>query len=136
MSYPLVTVPLSIAMPDDLVKTVKSVLMKKLEELINPVEVISTSNVAYILDAVFHSLKVANVITYVDLAMVTLNSILKNSPETSRIDFIADVYPSLSIKDLECDKRYNSNATHKVSINSANQTIDQQFTKALGNKKN
>ena len=51
MSYPLVTVPLSIAMPDDLVKTVKSVLMKKLEELINPVEVISTSNVAYILDA-------------------------------------------------------------------------------------
>ena len=85
MSYSLVAVPLSIAMSDGgLVKTVKSVLIKKIEELINPVEVIPTSNVAYIIDAmaVLHSLKVANVITYGDLAMIILNSILKNIPET------------------------------------------------------
>ena len=60
----------------------------------------------YIIDAMaaLHSLKVANVITYGDLAIVILNSILKNIPETSRVDFITDVYPGLLL-DLECDKR-------------------------------
>ena len=40
MSYPLVAFPLSTAMPDGgLVKTVKSVLIKKLEELVDPVDI-------------------------------------------------------------------------------------------------
>ena len=64
---------------------------------------------------VLHSLKVANVITYGDLAMVILKSIVKNVPDTSRIDFIADVNLAISTNDLECDNRYNSSATHKVS---------------------
>ena len=63
--------------------------------------------------------------------MVILKSIL--TYHTTTIDFIADVYQENYIKDLERDKRYNSSATHKVSINSVNQRIDQQFTKALGN---
>lgn len=134
MTYPLGTLPLSIATPSgDMAKTVKSCLLKKLEVLVEP-PVVPTDNVAYLYDAmaILHALNPTDNVTYSDLAVVVLKIVVKNTPADCRIDLVADTYRDVSIKTLERDARSQDQAgPHLTTISSGNQRIDRQFKSLL-----
>ncbi len=106
MTYPLSSLPHAIATPDgDMAKTVKSSLLKKLEELADPPGTVPTDSVAYMylhdLMAILHAVNPSDNMTYSDLAVAVLKMIIKNTPADCRIDVVADTYRDVSIKNPE-----------------------------------
>ena len=104
--YPLGPLPLSLAEPDGtLKKTVKSSLMHKFEEDLDPVTSI-VGNFAFIADgmACIRQLKVLKS-TYAEFAVNLLNFIFSQSMSANRIDIVFDVYIKNSIKDIERQRR-------------------------------
>ncbi len=81
-------------------KTVKSSLLKKLEELADPPGTVPTDSVAYLHDlmAILHAVNPSDNMTYSDLAVAVLKMIIKNTPADCRIDVVADTYRDVSIK--------------------------------------
>lgn len=104
--YPLGPMPLSLAEPDGILKkTVKSSLMHKFEEDLDPVTSI-IGNYAFIADgmACICQLKALKS-TYAEFAVNLLNFIFSQSMSANRIDIVFDVYVENSIKDIERQRR-------------------------------
>ena len=62
---------------------------------------------------------------FIDLADVILSAVIKQAGEATRIDFVADQYPTASIKNIEREKRGRSdvlvgrNVSTVTTVNSA-----------------
>ena len=107
MSYPLGTLPLSIATPDGSpIKTVKSTLLKVSEENAEALTTISPG-VAWIVDtmAILQVTKTTIRMTYSELVSTVLNSIIRSIPSEGCIDWVVDAYPEVCIKNVERDRR-------------------------------
>ena len=69
---------------------------------------------------------------FVDLADLTLSAVFKQAGKARRMDFVADQYPSVSIKNIEREKQGRSGQL-AVQIKSPPQLCLQQWTKFLAN---
>ncbi len=70
--------------------------------------------------------------TFGDLAERVVRIIISsaNKPQGSRVDFVSDTYPLVSIKNIERGKRSMSGVT-RVRIGGATQKVPRQFKKFL-----
>ena len=69
---------------------------------------------------------------FFDLADLTLSAVFKQAGKARRIDFVADQYPSVSIKNIEREKQGRSGQL-AVQIRSPLQLCLQKWTKFLAN---
>ena len=69
---------------------------------------------------------------FIDLADLILSAVIKRAREARRIDFVADQYPSVSIKSIEREKRGRSGQL-VVQIRSPQQLCLRQWKKFLAN---
>ena len=69
---------------------------------------------------------------FIDLADLILSALIKQAGEARRIDFVADQYPSVSIKNIEREKRGRSGQL-AVQIRSPQQLCPRQWKKLLAN---
>ena len=83
-------------------KTVKSVLFKELVKHTDAVEVIPVDS-TWIVDAIvlIHLLKVDTTMTYKELAHLIFTTLVRGTSMSSRINWVVDTYPSISIKNPE-----------------------------------
>ena len=72
---------------------------------------------------------------FIDLADLILSAVIKQVGEARRIDFVADQYPSVSIKNIEREKRGRSGQL-AVQIRSPQQLCLRQWKKFLDNGMN
>jgi hypothetical protein len=75
--------------------------------------------------------------TFGALAEKIIQRIINNARtlNASRVDFVSDRYPEISIKNLERNKRAESGSTH-IKICSPNQKVPRYFKKFLSLGKN
>ena len=136
MKYTLGPLPLAIATPEGLpVKTVKATLLKLLEtgvEHIHNKQVSPDSVWIYDGRAIIHSVKMDTIITYEQLALKIFSIITWGSSSNGRIDRVIDTYPTISIKNVERDRR-NKAEQVQSTIQSHTQKVDKQFRRALIN---
>ena len=68
--------------------------------------------------------------TFGALAEKIIQRIINNATTSnaSRLDFVSDLYPEISIKNLERSKRVESGSTH-IKICSPSQKVPRQFKK-------
>ena len=125
--------PWSLATYDgSLAKTNKSALAKLLED---GVEILPnlTNAFAVIVDAMAQLQTLPRIPDrFIDLADVILSAVIKQAGEARRIDFVADQYPSVSIKNIEREKRGRSGQL-AVQIRSSQQLCPRQWKKLLAN---
>ena len=136
LSYSLGTYPLSLSTTTGgLVKTAKSKLFDILEdEAGNPeADMRAFNNNAIIVDAmaVVQSIK-GKWKTFRELADAILNSLTKLARQwnCTRLDFVADRYPALSIKNTE-RRRRAERGTQRVHIFGKDQNVSKQWKKYL-----
>jgi len=101
LSYILGPIPWSIASLDGgLTKTVKSVLQKIIEEGTPCLNILPQAS-ACIIDAMAMIQAVASPpATFADLAEMLLDKLISYAGSASRIDFVGDEYPEVSIKNI------------------------------------
>ena len=130
--YSLDPVPLATATPEgNLVKTVKAYLLKELEKNSSAINAVPCDS-TWIVDAIaiLQTIKVDTTINYTVLAHLVFNTIVIGVGMSSRIDWVVDTCPEISIKIAERDRRTTSTAgLLGTTINSENQGIDHQFKK-------
>ena len=136
LSYSLGTFPLSLSTTTGgLVKTAKSKLAEILEnEAGNPeIDASAFNNSALVIDAmaVIQSMK-GKWKTYGEFADALLNSLVKLARKynSTRLDFVADRYPALSIKNTERQRRADK-GVQKVHIFGKDQNVPKQWKKFL-----
>lgn len=89
-------------------KTNKSALAKLLEDDVEILPILPNAS-AVIVDAMALLQTLPKIPDrYIDLADLILSAIINQAGEASRIDFVADQYPSISIKNIEREKRGRS----------------------------
>ena len=129
LSYPLCSVPLSLANPDGSRRTTQK---SKLSDVIYENSVVlecgdlppKTSVIAYLVDLMaLIRTQTKTPATYEELALKLFMAI---PPGYKRIDIVADTYRHTSIKDPECSKRGCSEA---IIVRSGKSKIPQNFTK-------
>lgn len=85
--------------------------------------------------AVLHSLT-KSLATMKELAAMFFQAITKNTGRCSRIDFVSDLYPDLSIKGKERDDRRGKMNSLRMSIHSKDQKCPKQLKKYLAVEEN
>ena len=133
LTHELGPVPWSLATYNgSLAKTNKSVLAKLLEDGVEILPNLTNAS-AVIVDAMAQ-LKILPRIPdcFIDLADLILSAVIKQAGEARRIDFVADQYPSVSIKNIEREKRGRSGQL-ALQIRSPQQLCLQQWKKFLAN---
>ena len=122
-------VPWSLATYDcSLAKTNKSTPAKLLED---GVEILPNLQNASAVMALLQTLpRIPD--CFIDLADLILSAVIKQAGEARRIDFVADQYPSVSIKNIEREKRGRSGQL-AVQIRSPQQLCPRQWKKFLAN---
>lgn len=136
LQYSLGPLPWSLAASDgSLAKTDKSKLLEPLVDQVEPVEDVPP-NAAWVVDgmAVLQSLGDIPA-TFGDLAVSVFNAVVQRTGMTSRIDFVTDTYPEISIKNVERAKRA-CHGTVKVKITGPGQRCPKQWKKFLGDGEN
>ena len=140
LTYSLQKFPSPIATVDGkLVKTPKSKLMHVLESRVDDPTIESVpSNNALILDgmALIQMMKhIPN--TFGKLVEIILGRILSlaSNSKSTRVDFVCDTYPEVSIKNMERSSRADEGST-VVRILGADQKVPRQFKKFLSVGKN
>ena len=132
LSFSLSPLPLSLASPQgNLNKTTKSSLLPLLESYGSPVE--KNGRAAPLVDAMATIQSLTRPTgTFRDLAFRILRSVLdtRNHDQLSRVDFVIDRYPSVSIKDAERSKRASTGVIVSHIIN-ASQRYPKQWKKYL-----
>ena len=109
LTHELGPVPWSLATYDgSLAKTNKSALAKLLEDGVEILRNLTNAS-AVIVDAMAQPQTLPRIPDrFIDLADVILSTVIKQAGEARRIDFVADQYPSVSIKNIEREKRGRS----------------------------
>lgn len=138
LQYELGPLPWSLSTGDGcLIKTQKSKLLHQLERYTEPVEDVPV-NAALVVDAMamLQSLN-SPAVTFGELAkqifdMLTLSFVAPNS----RVDFVIDRYPTISIKESERRCRRKERGTIRVHILSSSQKLPIQRKKFLSNSSN
>ena len=88
-----------------LAKTNKSALAKLLEDGVEILPNLTNAS-AVIVDAMARLQTLPRIPDrFIDLADVILSAVIKQAGEARRIDFVADQYPSVSMKNIERGKR-------------------------------
>lgn len=126
-------VPWSLASPDgSMAKTTKSKLLKCLEKNTAPVDNIPL-NAPHIIDgmAVLHGMKTVPPVTFGEMASEVLQKVVRGAAPTSRVDFIVDTYPEVSIKNIELGKRASMGSL-RVNITGSDQRTPKQWKKIHG----
>ena len=121
LSFSLSPLPLSLASPQgNLNKTTKSSLLLLLESYGSPVENIGRAALLVEAMATIQSLTRLTG-TLRDLAFQILRSVLgtRDHDQLSRVDFVIDRYPSVSIKDAERSKRASTGVIVSHIINAS-----------------
>ena len=140
LRYSLRPFPLPLATVEgNLVKTAKSKLLNTIESETEDALVESVlGESALIIDAMatLQAMKVTSS-TFGELAHDLLMKIIRmaTSSRSKRIDFVADRYPALSIKNLEREKR-GKDGSFLVKIYGDQQRVPRQWKKFLSNGKN
>ena len=131
LSFELGPVPWSLASCDgSLAKTTKSSLIELLEDDVEPLQQLPNASV-FIIDAMALLQGLTSIPErFSALAMMTLNTILRQSGQCTRIDFVADQYPTVSIKNAERERR-GRDGQLIVKIESPNQRCPRQWSKFL-----
>ena len=137
LSFSLSPLPLSLASPQgNLNKTTKSSLLPLLESYGSPVE--KNGRAAPLVDAMATIQSLTRPTgTFQDLAFQILRSVLdtRNHDQLSRVDFVIDRYPSISIKDAERSKHASTGVIVSHIIN-AYQRCPKQWKKYLSSGNN
>ena len=133
LTHELGPVPWSLATYDgSLAKTNKSVLVKLLEDGVEILPNLTNAS-AVIVDAMAQLQTLPRIPDrFIDLSDVILSAVIKQVGEARRIDFVADQYPSVSIKNIEREKRGRSGQL-AVQIRSPQQLCLRQWKKFLAN---
>ena len=137
LSFSLSPLPLSLASPQgNLNKTTKSSLLPLLESYGSPLENIGRATLLVDGMATIQSLT-SPTGTFRDLAFQILRSVLdtRDYDQLSRVDFVLDRYPSVSIKDAERSKRASTGVIVYYIIN-ASQRCPKQWKKHLNSGNN
>ncbi|XP_065192176.1 uncharacterized protein LOC135823255 [Sycon ciliatum] len=133
-SYPLGPVPWALATPSGtLVKTSKSSLLPLLTDGMPQPAAVGTSSGALMLDgmAMLRARKLSDIpATFGEFAESTFTQMCKHFATYSRVDFIADTYRDVSIKNLERTARSAQGALRQ-HISSPQQRTPHQFSKYL-----
>ena len=132
-THELGPVPWSLATYDgSLAKTNKSALAKLLKDGVEIFPNLTNAS-AVIVDAMAQLRTLPRIPNrFIDLADVILSAVIKQAGEARRIDFVADQYPSVSIKNIEREKRGRSGQL-AVQIRSPQQLCLRQWKKFLAN---
>ena len=140
LTYSLRKFPSPIATADgNLVKTSKAKLMHEIEKRVEntDVEFISADN-ALLLDcmALIQTIKhiPESFGAFVEVMLKRILSLASNA-RSKRVDFVCDVYPDVSIKNIERSKRAGNGST-VIRILSPEQKVPRQFKKFLSVGKN
>ena len=140
LTYSLRKFPSPVVTADgNLVKTSKAKLMHEIEKRVeNPdVEFISADN-ALLLDgmALIQTIKhiPESFGAFVEVMLKRILSLASNA-RSKRVDFVSDVYPDVSIKNIERSKRAGNGST-VIRILSPEQKVPRQFKKFLSVGKN
>ena len=124
--------PWSLALFDGaLVETNKAALPKLLEDGVESLQCLPTQTTAVIIDAMA-MLQTLNKIPerFSQLSEMIFKKILMQVEEARRVDFVGDQYPSISIKNIERERRSNSGQL-AVSIASSQQLCPRPWKKYL-----
>ena len=122
--------PWSLASFDgSLAKTNKAALPKLLEDGVDSLQHLPAQTSAVIMDAT----AIVQMLSKIpdkcsDLAEIVFNRILLQAGEATRVDFVGDQYPEISIKNIERDRRCSSGQL-AVNINSPQQLCPGQWKK-------
>lgn len=144
LSYSLSDYPLSLAtITGGLVKTAKSKMFEILQNMVTEAPVVSLENIgernALIVDAfaILHSIK-GSWTTFSDFADATFALLVRLACESkaARLDFVAERYPKISIKNTEWSRRA-AQGVEIVRILNKNQNVPKQWRKFMssGEKK-
>ena len=133
LTHELEPVPWSLATYDgSLAKTNKSALAKLLEDGVEILPNLPNAS-AVIVDAMALLQTLPRIPDrFIDLADLILSTVIKQAGEARRIDFVADQYPIVSIKNIEREKRGRSGQL-AVQIRSPQQLCPRQWKKFLAN---
>ena len=133
LTHELGPVPWSLATYDgSLAKTNKSTLAKLLEDGVEILPNLPNAS-AVIIDAMALLQTLPRIPDrFIDLADLILSAVIKQAGEARRLDFVADQYPSISIKNIEREKRGRSGQL-SVQIISPQQLCPRQGKKFLAN---
>ena len=133
LTHELGPVPWSLATYDgSLAKTKTSALAKLLEDGVEILPNLPNAS-AVIIDAMALLQTLPRIPDrFIDLADRILSAVIKQAGEARRLDFVADQYPSISIKNIEREKRGRSGQL-SVQITSPQQLCPRQWKKFLAN---
>lgn len=133
LTHELGPVPWSLATYDgSLAKTNKSALAKLLEDGVEILPNLPNAS-AVIIDAMALLQTLPRIPDrFIDLADLILSAVIKQAGEARRLDFVADQYPSISIKNIEREKRGRSGQL-SVQITSPQQLCPRQWKKFIAN---
>lgn len=129
--------PWSLASFDgSLAKTNKAVLSKLIEDGVESQQHLPEQVSAVIIDAMALLQTLVKIPDrFSDLAEMVLKRMLNQAGEASRIDFVGDQYPNVSIKNIEREKR-SSGGHLIVNITSPQQLCPRQWKKFMSSGKN
>ena len=127
LTFELGPLPWSLASFDgSLAKTNKAALPKLLEDGVEYLESLPVPTTAYIIDAMALLQSLVKIPDrFGSLAEMVMKRILAVAGQATRVDFVADQYPVISIKNIERDKR-GSNGQLMVDISSPQQLCPRQ----------
>ena len=137
LTFELGPLPWSLASLDGmLAKTNKATLSKLLENEVKCLESLPNPTTAYIIDAMALLQSLVRIPErFASLAEMLMKRVIAVAGRAVRIDFVADQYPDVSIKNTERDKR-GSTGKLMITISSTQQMCPRQWKKFLASGSN
>ena len=137
LTFELGPLPWSLASLDGmLAKTNKATLSKLLENEVECLESLPNPTTAYIIDAMALLQSLVKIPErFASLAEMLMKRVIAVAGRAVRIDFVADQYPDVSIKNTERDKR-GSTGKLMITISSPQQMCPRQWKKFLASGSN
>lgn len=137
LTFELGPLPWSLASLDGmLAKTNKAALSKLLENEVKCLESLPNPTTAYIIDAMALLQSLVKIPErFASLAEMLMKRVIAVAGRAIRIDFVADQYPDVSIKNTERDKR-GSTGKLLITISSPQQMCPRQWKKFLASGSN
>ena len=136
LKHPLGPLPWSLASTDGTIaKTVKSKLAELVEKNVASLDEEPRAS-QWILDAMALLQSLTHIPdSFSDLAELVFNKVLHTAKRASRIDFVSDLYPEISIKNTERSKRAKG-GTIRIKITGGTQKCPTQWKKFLSDGRN